>query len=331
MRSMITGVLIFAIGASVSAQNGIETDSLDTWLRTGQKERALTMLQPLYEKNDEDPVINYYLGRFALLDTLYDDAIDYFDEALDTDENNVEYLYQLGNAYRYKAQFSGGLTAAFAAPKIKSNWEKVLELEPTHLNANWGMFQFYLNAPGIMGGSDDAAFELANKYTERDPAGGHAMLASYYCFTEEDMVRAEQELKKSVKADKNQESERTIRNTNATTLNQMGYFFLRKEQYDQSHKYFKWAIRLVPDQANPYDSMGDHFVAVAKFDSALYYYQSALNINPNFAPSGFNKGLMLEKLGEKDLAIAAYQELIQRLPENDYAGRARDRLDELKQ
>jgi len=328
MNMIIKSILLFGVFTSLFAQNTFQADSIEKWIRNGQKDYAQNILLPLYEENDEDPEINYYLGRIALLDTLYDDAIDYLDVALESDENNTDYLYLLGNAYRYKAQLSGVLTATFAAPKIKSNWEKVLELEPAHLNANWGMFQFYLNAPGIMGGSEEEAFKLATGYIARDPAGGHAMLASYY-FTQEDMDQSEQELIKSMNSEIKEESARDIHNTNSNTLNQMGYYSLGESDFDKSYKYFKWAIKNAPEQANPYDSMGDHFNAVANYDSALFYYQSALNIDPNFAPSNFNKGQMLERLGKIDLAITAYRQLIEKLPGNEYADRAKERLEEI--
>jgi len=331
MNNIIRFILLFSLTTPLFAQNSFETDEIDSLISSGQKKRAQDILLPLYDENDEDPVINYYLARIALIDTLYDDAIDYLDVALESDENNTEYLFLLGRAYGFKAQLSGALTAAFAAPKVKSNWEKVLELEPTHLNANWGMFQFYLNAPGIVGGSEEAAFELAKRYANLDPSGGHAMLANYYFFTEEDQVRSEKELLESMKSPTIEGSAQPIRNTNLNTLNQMGYYYLGESDFENSYKYFKWAIRYGPDRVNPYDSMGDHFNAIAKYDSALFYYQGALDINPNFPPSNFNKGLMLEKLGKTDQAIEVYQQLIKKLPENDYADQARDRLDELQE
>jgi tetratricopeptide (TPR) repeat protein len=172
---------------------------------------------------------------------------------------------------------------------------------------------------------------LAKRYADLDPSGGHAMLANYSFFTEKDQVRSEKELLESMKSPPIAGSEQAIHNTNLNTLNQMGYYYLGESDYENSYKYFSWAIRYGSDRVNPYDSMGDHFNAVARYDSALFYYQGALNINPNYPPSNFNKGQMLEKLGKTDLAIAAYQEFIKRIPENDYADRARDRLDDIQE
>ena len=247
MKRIIKTILLWGVCSSLIAQTNFQVDSLEKWIGDNQKDKVRKILLPLYEENDEDPVINYYLGRVALMDTLYDEAIDYLDVAIEGDEKNVDYLFLLGNAYRYKAELSGALKAAFAAPKIKRNWEKVLELEPSHLNANWGMFHFYLNAPGIMGGSEEEAFKLANRFTSLDPAGGHAMLASYYCFTEEDMDQSESELIKSLDSQTNDASTQAIRNTNITTLNQMGYTFLRANEFEYQRPYLGFCI-LTGDQ-----------------------------------------------------------------------------------
>ncbi len=103
----------------------------------------------------------YWLGFISLIENNYDDAINYLDAAIEGDENNHLYYNMLGNAYGMKAQNSGLFKAAFAAPKAKSNWEKALELKPDYLRAKQALFQYYLRAPGIMGGDDDKAKEMA--------------------------------------------------------------------------------------------------------------------------------------------------------------------------
>ena len=61
---------------------------------------------------------------YSLMQNNYDDAIDYFDDAIEADENNHLYYNMLGNAYGMKAQNSGALKAAFAAPKANSPSDK---------------------------------------------------------------------------------------------------------------------------------------------------------------------------------------------------------------
>jgi tetratricopeptide (TPR) repeat protein len=156
------------------------------------------------------------------------------------------------------------------------------------------------------------------------------MLAYYYAVVDENLVEADKALVKSMTFDSDEETKRIVLNSNTNLLNRMGYQFLGQEDFENSYKYFKWAIRLRPDFENPYDSMGDYFSAVTQFDSALIYYEKALTINPDFIVSKYNKGLMLEKLDKKDQAIAEYREIIKNYPESNFADQAADRLEELE-
>jgi tetratricopeptide (TPR) repeat protein len=321
---------VLAIAAILSAQVTSDSDLIESLIREGNRAEARKLLQEKYDLNDEDPQTNYWLAYLAVDDTLYDDAIDYLDVAIESDENNAEYYFLLGRAYAVKAQNSGGLTAAFAAPKIKSNWQKTIELDPNHIHAKWGLFQYYINAPGIVGGDDDEAKKLADDLSKTDPPRGHNMLAYYYAFVEEDYTKTDEQLEKSLSSKMDDDTKKIIVGSNTNLLNQLGYRCLSEEDYNNSHKYFKWAIKLSPEHENPYDSMGDHFAAVAQFDSALVYYKKALSIQPRNTVSRYNKGRMLEKLGDKEQAISTYQAIINDDPESSFADQAADRLDELE-
>jgi tetratricopeptide (TPR) repeat protein len=320
-------ILYFAL--PLIAQDHMPSNSIEDLINKREYNKAHDILTKQYTENDEDPQTNYWLAVLAIRDTLYNDAIDYLDVAIEGDENNAEYYFMLGRAYAVKAQNSGAFTGAFAAPKIKSNWLKTLELDPEHIEAKWGLFQFYINAPGIVGGDDEEAKILADDLVNSDPARGYNMLATYYSFVDENMVEADKALTKSMTYQSDEETNRIIRNSTTNLLNQLGYRFLGKEDFKNSYKYFKWAIKIRPDYENPYDSMGDYFSAIAQFDSALIYYEKALKIRPDFTVSKYNKSLMLEKLGKKDQAIAVYREIIEQNPENNYADLAKERLEEL--
>jgi tetratricopeptide (TPR) repeat protein len=181
-----------------------------------------------------------------------------------------------------------------------------------------------------MGGDDDEAKKLAEDLSVKDPPRGYNMLAYYYALVDEDLPKADEAIKKSMSFDSDKETSRIVLNSNANLLNQLGYSFLNREDFVNSHKYFKWAISLRPDYENPYDSMGDYYATTAQFDSAIIYYEKALAIRPEFTVSIYNKGLMLEKLGKKDQAIVIYKGLIQKYPENRYADQAADRLEALQ-
>ena len=67
--------------------------------------------------------------------------------------------------------------------------------------------------------------------------------------------------------------------------NQYGYFLLRHKNFDKATEMFKKQINIVPEMANPYDSLGDCYKAAGKFAEAVAEYQKALDIDPDFEPT----------------------------------------------
>jgi len=330
MKLFLKSILYVLIVISFSSAQNDRLEEAKKFIEQREFELAKPILEFLYEENEENPDVNYWFGVYSLMQNNYDDAIDYFDVAIEGDENNYRYYYMLGNAYGMKAQNAGVFKAAFAAPKAKSNWEKTLELKPDFLNAKQALFQYYLYVPGIMGGDEDKAKEIADDLTKLHPALGHVHLANYYLVAEENPDKANLELQQSLKVDSTDTLYDRIIDGNLDILNNLGYHYLRNENTQESRKCFKQAIELAPNTANPYDSMGDYYAKVVKYDSALICYENALKRNPKFAASKLNKGKMLEKLNRKQEARLVYKDILESHADSDYADDAEDRLDELE-
>jgi len=330
MKSLINSLLLILFVVSFSFGQNDRIEEVKKFIEQREYDLAKPILEFLYEEDEENPEVNYWFSVLSLRQNNYDDAIDYLDVAIEGDKSNYRYYYMLGNAYGMKAQNAGVFKAAFAAPKAKSNWEKAVELKPDFLNAKQVLFQYHLYAPGIMGGDDDKAKEIADELIKLHPAFGHVHLASYYLVAEENPEKAEQELQYTLNVDSTDTLYNRIKNGNLDLLNLLGYHYLRNNEFPKSKSFFSKAIETAPDQANPYDSMGDYYVAVANYDSALICYDNDLKQNPKVTASKFNKGKMLEKLNRNEEAIAVYKELIKENPDSRYADDAEDRLDELE-
>jgi tetratricopeptide (TPR) repeat protein len=330
MKLFICSLLTLLFTISISFAQNDRLEEAKKFIEKREFELAKPILEFLYEQDEENPEVNYLLGEISLRQNNYDDAIDYLDVAIEVDKNNYLYYNMLGNAYGMKAQNSGAFKAAFAAPKAKSNWEKAVELNPEFLNSKLALFQYYIHAPGIMGGDDDKALQVANDLVKRNSALGHVHLANYYLLAEENPEKAEIELQHTLTADTTDTLYENIKNGNLDILNNLGYHYLRNENYPKSRSLFSKAVELESNRPNPHDSMGDYYVAIAKYDSALICYENALKQNPKFTSSKLNKGKMLEKLNRPQEAILVYKELIEESPNSSRAEEAEDRLDELE-
>lgn len=70
---------------------------------------------------------------------------------------------------------------------------------------------------------------------------------------------------------------------NQSTINQMGYEFLRQNDKRMAIAVFKCNVVAYPQSANVYDSLGEAYLKNGNKELAVYNYKKALEIDPNFA------------------------------------------------
>ncbi len=314
------------ITTSAISQEKADSKTIRELINSKKFSEAKSILENRLE-TEEYPELYYWLGIIALQQNEYNEAIDYLDEAIELDENNPRYYYMLGNAYGIKARDGGMLVATFAAPKAKSNWVKALELDPDYLQA---LFQYYMQAPGIIGGDDARAKELAEKMMQKYPVLGQLYLANYYLNSEEDIQKAEAELRSALQADTGRIKSDRVGPAKLWMLNSMGYYMMRQKKMNDSRRYFQKAVQLASDQANPNDSMGDFYMKSAQYDSALIYFEKAVACDSTFGPSLLKRAKMLEKLGRVEEAKSAYKKVLLSHEDDRFGEEVADQLEELQ-
>ena len=86
--------------------------------------------------------------------------------------NSTVYLW-LGRAYGRRAETSSIVTAPGFANKARQSFEKAAQLNPANLEAQSDLFEYYLEAPGILGGGFDKAAATAAQIARISPAEGY--------------------------------------------------------------------------------------------------------------------------------------------------------------
>jgi tetratricopeptide (TPR) repeat protein len=119
-------------------------------------------------------------GRAAIGRGDSDAAIEILEKAVAQSPKSAEGHYYLGSAYGAKVQGSGMLAAAKYASRITEEFEKAVALDPRYVEPRFSLVLVYTNAPGVMGGSYDKAFEQAKAIKAIDPVVGHRAYASIY-------------------------------------------------------------------------------------------------------------------------------------------------------
>ena len=127
-----------------------------------------------------DADVQFYLGRLALQRDDAEKAIAYLEKAVALAPGISRHHQRLGDAYGRSAQKASLFSQMGLAKKCRLAYEKAVELDSRNLDARQSLLGFYLQAPGIAGGSNEKALEQAQAIKLADPARGRFALASVY-------------------------------------------------------------------------------------------------------------------------------------------------------
>jgi tetratricopeptide (TPR) repeat protein len=105
-----------------------------------------------------------------------DKADDEFEKAVKLEDGNAVYHFWLGRAVGEQAQNANPLRQPGLAKRTKAEFERASALAPDYLDAREGLVEYYLSAPGFLGGSRQKAQEQAAEVAKRDKFRG-GMLA----------------------------------------------------------------------------------------------------------------------------------------------------------
>jgi Tfp pilus assembly protein PilF len=237
---------------------------------------------------------------------------------LELNDSNARYHFLRGQILGVRAQTANIFKQGILASKVKNAFLRAVELDPTLIEAHIGLYNFYVMAPGIMGGSDEEALKQANEVEKLDPQRGHLLRANYYQ-RNKDFDHAEEEYKKSIDADPQK----------IAGYKSLGYFYIAQGKFEQAVSQFKKYVALDPKNPDAYDSYGDALIAQEKFDEAIEKYSFALSLDKNFSSSIFQLGVCYEKKGMKAEAIESYRRYLTVDPSGRNAEAAQKKIKEL--
>lgn len=286
---MLRIFLILLVSTQALAQSNV--DKAKKLWETKNNNEAKKILSAIDKENKEYAAAQYYLGRISVDENNFDNASDYFEEAVDVNDKIAEYHLWLGNTYATVAQKSNMLKQGMLAPKMRNEWEKAISIDPSLIDAKKSLIQFYLQAPSVMGGSVDKAKDLAGDISKTNPAEGHLQMGNIY-LKENNPQSAEKEYAEASKVD-------------PKYFTALGLFYINQKQFDKAFTYFEDALKKNPDNYNSIYQIGrTSAITGLKLDRGkeclLKYlkHQPAEN-EPNLAAANMRLAQIYEKQGDK--------------------------------
>jgi tetratricopeptide (TPR) repeat protein len=130
-------------------------------------------LQVLRELPNKDAAVWELIGLNLYGEGEYKKATEALEKAVAMEPANSDYNLWLGRAWGRRAETSSPFTAPGHASKARQYFEKAVQLNPNNLDAQSDLFEYYLEAPGFLGGGQDKAAVVAERMSRIDPAEGY--------------------------------------------------------------------------------------------------------------------------------------------------------------
>lgn len=137
------------------------------------------------------------LGRNYFMMGDYKKATESFEKATAADPRNSSHWHWLGRTYGRRAELAPFITAPGYASKARQNFERAVQLDPRNGEALSDLFEYYLQAPGFLGGGLDKAQGLVEKIAAVDPIERHWAMARI-AEERKDFGTAEAQLRRSM-------------------------------------------------------------------------------------------------------------------------------------
>jgi len=190
---MKTLALLLALAGAVPAASP-ELDKARKLYNSTDFDGSLKVLLAIQPK---DGAVWELIGRNHYMNGDHKKATEAMEKAEAAEPNNAEYALWLGRAYGRRAETSSPFSAPGYASKARQYFERSVRLNPSNLDAESDLFEFYLEAPGILGGGLDKAEATAEQISRISPAEGYSAMAKL-AEKRKEFGRAEEQLRRAI-------------------------------------------------------------------------------------------------------------------------------------
>ncbi|HSS95853.1 MAG TPA: tetratricopeptide repeat protein [Terriglobales bacterium] len=293
-RILLLFMLLSAFFCNAATTPGAEL------LASGKADEAVTVLQKAITQNPNDAASFNLLCRAYYSYGNWDQAISACEKSVAIDANNGLYHLWLGRAYGEKADNSSIFSAPGFAKKARNEFETAVRLNPENVEARSDLSEYYVEAPGMMGGGTDKAEAQAQALEKLFPAKAHWIRARI-AEKKKDYTTAEKEYREAIQSHDN----------SGTWLDLASYFRHRDKLQEM-----EYAInRAVDGKVDPPEAMFEAAESLIRtgrnFSKAAELLRKYLNSGhlveeaPAFK-AHYQLGVVLEKQGDKKSAAQEY-------------------------
>jgi tetratricopeptide (TPR) repeat protein len=244
--------------------------------------------------------------RDALRDRDLDRAIEVGEALVErTPDDSAAWLW-LGRAYGQQALEANILRKAGFATSCREAFERAVELDAANALAQWDLMQFYLQAPGFMGGGRDKADARREALRAIDPVWGHLADAQVAWQADEDLGAAERHYRAALARMPREDRARIG----------LSSLLQQQERWDEARAFWDAAVAAdASDHVAVYQQGRLAAVTGNELETGEQALRRILALDPlpeslSRAAAHWRLGQVLDKLGRRDDAVAALREAV---------------------
>lgn len=138
-----------------------------------------------------------YLGDIASHYSAWENAVLYYKRLTELKSTDANYFYKYGGALGMKATKVNKFKALGMIGEIRTSFEKAIVLNPKHIEARWALVIYYIQLPGIVGGSEAKALKYSNELLKLSPVDGYLSKGQIFEYFKK-YALAEEQYKKAI-------------------------------------------------------------------------------------------------------------------------------------
>ncbi len=292
------------------------------------KERKIAEVEKLatdrVAANAKDDIAIWYLASVSANDAAKRDAaIAKAEACIKALPDSAKCHHALGRLYGAAALSSGMMGGLKYVSRIKEEFSKAVELDPKNFDSRRELNQFFLNAPGIAGGSVKRAIENAEAHTKINAAQGQLLRAEVHIY-EKEFDKAEN-LLATVRPAGDEIAARVL----PQAWSGLGFAMINDKQAAKAQSLFERLIAADANNALMHFGLGRAQLENQAVDAAIASLERALKIDSKLN-AHYRLGIAYQTRGDKAKAIAAFQQFLSYSTSGKPVDDAKQRIETLK-
>lgn len=141
------------------------------------QQEKYALAKPIFEEIVRQQPTNFkaieYLGDIAGHFKKWDEALKYYEKLKNSDPKNANYQYKFGGVLGMKAKDGNKFAALGLLGDVEKAFLTAASLDSKHIESRWALVEYYLQVPGILGGSESKAQKFAAELAVISPVDGY--------------------------------------------------------------------------------------------------------------------------------------------------------------